>query len=286
MLTNCSTLDQEGKICSKSEIKPTDCEETRNVGSNFDESTLLEYADRETSNTPVIPHRTASGLRNHTTTLPRAPVCNAAIPTPRRSGRARVPTNRHGNFVNHEEAERSGAFDFEALEISNTPATKHRTLSGLNNLESANKKEKKIQIFVKNLSGKTITLLVNIDDTVETIKQKIQDKEGCRLDQQRLLLHGGKELENTFTLRHYNIERETTLDMILRLVGGRPTDETNENVLRHHTTASSSRSGCNTAITATTTTTTTTTTTIVGRQTRDNRQREVPIFNVFECFET
>jgi ubiquitin len=76
-----------------------------------------------------------------------------------------------------------------------------------------------MQLFVKTLTGKTITIEMEQSDNIATMKQKIMDKEGIGVEQQRLIF-AGKQLEDTRTLQDYSLQEGNTVHLVLRLRGG------------------------------------------------------------------
>ena len=76
-----------------------------------------------------------------------------------------------------------------------------------------------MQVFVKTLSGKTISVECEPDESIESLKEKILAKEGVPPDQQRIIF-GGKQLDAQKSLSDYDIDDDSTLQLVLRLRGG------------------------------------------------------------------
>mgnify|MGYP002389361132 CR=1 FL=1 len=75
-----------------------------------------------------------------------------------------------------------------------------------------------MQIFVKTLTGDTLTIEVDGDTTIEQTKMKIQDQNGVPPDLMRLIF-AGKQLEDDRTLSSYNIQKEDTMHLVLQMRG-------------------------------------------------------------------
>ena len=76
-----------------------------------------------------------------------------------------------------------------------------------------------MQIFVKTLTGRTVAIVVEEDDTILSVKTKLQEKDNVPVDEQRLI-YGGHQLEDKRTLKFYNVGRDATIHLVLRLPGG------------------------------------------------------------------
>ncbi|KAL5705293.1 hypothetical protein ACHQM5_023618 [Ranunculus cassubicifolius] len=108
----------------------------------------------------------------------------------------------------------------QKLNIGQVRLEDHRTLAEMNILpgETLSLISGSMQVFVKGLSGNTITLGVDPFDTVNVIKEMIEEHDGMHIDQQRLIF-AGKQLEGQRTLADYNIQKGDTIHLVLRLCG-------------------------------------------------------------------
>jgi ubiquitin len=77
-----------------------------------------------------------------------------------------------------------------------------------------------MQLFVKTLTGKTVSIEVEEGESIEDVKAKIAEKEGIPPEQQRLIF-GGQQLQDAKTLDDYNVGDDATLHLVLRLRGGK-----------------------------------------------------------------
>lgn len=76
-----------------------------------------------------------------------------------------------------------------------------------------------MQIFIKTLTGRTVSIIVDDDDTILNVKMKLKEKDDIPIDEQRLIF-GGRQLEDKRTLKYYSIQRDSTIHLVLRLPGG------------------------------------------------------------------
>ena len=101
--------------------------------------------------------------------------------------------------------------------------TKDGSSIGDNNVASRD-----MQILIKMMNKTEISLIVKPKDSIQNVKRKVQQLKGCRPDQQRLVF-AGKNLEDDHTLSDYNVQNESTLNLVQRLRDAPMEDANNNN---------------------------------------------------------
>jgi ubiquitin len=115
----------------------------------------------------------------------------------------------------------AGPFCASRITTTTVPLVRreHQQLESSSALNSALSMRGGMQLFVKTLTGKTVSIEVEEGESIEDVKAKIAEKEGIPPEQQRLIF-GGQQLQDAKTLDDYNVGDDATLHLVLRLRGG------------------------------------------------------------------